>query len=315
MAEFNNFALIRLIISIFLFLLQLQTIRQFLIHKDFQFTCFRIMLFTAIFDLVEQFIQGILPVFIYFYDFFACWKWLEKMFGALNQSAYTSLFLLNLMLAINRLFMVIKIYLLYDYGENEPKWENVLNRVLGSAIALYFVTIFALFCTPFFGVRFHDEFFVWTNDMNATWMEAEGMVEMYFFNNAFPISTMLIYLATFVILKWENKNMVENVSAYATRHKSTQRRILLQCAVQFVVFQIPGIYFMTGWDPAKTTMGRTGVVSILMVIICGVNPFIYIAMLPNFRQKFFADFPNICCWKNAAQQNAVAVLNTNSDQK
>ncbi|KAL3124277.1 hypothetical protein niasHT_006665 [Heterodera trifolii] len=151
--------------------------------------------------------------------------------------------------------------------------------------------------------------------MNATWMEAEGMVEMYFFNNAFPISTMLIYLATFVILKWENKNMVENVSAYATRHKSTQRRILLQCAVQFVVFQIPGIYFMTGWDPAKTTMGRTGVVSILMVIICGVNPFIYIAMLPNFRQKFFADFPNICCWKNAAQQNAVAVLNTNSDQK
>ncbi|KAL3112941.1 hypothetical protein niasHT_012510 [Heterodera trifolii] len=184
------------------------------------------------------------------------------------------------MLAINRLFMVIKIYLLYDYGENEPKWENVLNRVLGTAIALYFVTIFALFCTPFFGVRFHDEFFVWTNDMNATWMEAEAMVEMNFFNNAFPISTMLIYLATFVILKWENKNMVENVSAYATRHKSTQRRILLQCAVQFVVFQIPGIYFMTGWDPAKTTMGRSGVVSILMVIICGVNPFIYIAMLP-----------------------------------
>lgn len=54
-------------------------LKLFLLHAEYRFTCFRIMCCIGCCDCIWLFIQGILPLFVYFHNFFSEWNWLEKV--------------------------------------------------------------------------------------------------------------------------------------------------------------------------------------------------------------------------------------------
>lgn len=138
-----------------------------------------------------------------------------QLFGALSESVYATLYPLNLLLAINRLCVMFKLHILGEFGDGEPVWERRINKVhlpssltvccciqvLYVLIALFFVSVVAIFCTPYFGLYFKVDFYTWQNNMNLSLMEVETRIEMDYFNNVFPISTIAIYFGIFVMAK------------------------------------------------------------------------------------------------------------------
>lgn len=145
----------------------------FLAYLEFRSVfCFRIMVFIALCELYQQFVLGMNgffiqllnywsnPVFIaVFYivknnnKFRKCLQlyfnilWLlviifinfTQIHSLLNMLTLTTIFLLNSMLAINRLSVVIKMYILSDYSDGEIHWEKLINKVRKDLKYFYFL--------------------------------------------------------------------------------------------------------------------------------------------------------------------------------
>lgn len=126
----------------------LQFVQQFLHQSDFfRPAPSRILLSIAFCGAFQQIIQGILPIFLHFFNIFTVLPLLEKanhflfililsnflffqFFGALLQSSFNCLLLLNFMLPIHRLCATIRIQILHDFGDSEAKWEKRLGSVI-----------------------------------------------------------------------------------------------------------------------------------------------------------------------------------------
>ncbi|KAF7632250.1 7TM_GPCR_Srx domain-containing protein [Meloidogyne graminicola] len=133
MSSFGIYGIIELILSIIFLLIQAVTLPHFIIDKEYRkFISYRLM-----------FLIGICETYLIIGTEY--WNTWTLLTGAIYEAAFDTLFIMNLALALNRLFAM-------QVNMSESKFELFIYKCLFVFFALIFASIAALFMSPYCGL-------------------------------------------------------------------------------------------------------------------------------------------------------------------
>nr|CAD2157501.1 unnamed protein product [Meloidogyne enterolobii] len=265
-----------------------------MLYKDYrQNSCYRIMFGVCIADIFQLLANGLFILlgllnFDLSEDF-------EKWGGGINAASWNILFFLQLLLALNRCSVVLKNCFLISIKEQELPWERRLFNFLLLLSFVICVGIVYVFVSPYCGIHFTRKFY-WSYANQYPWTETVRDIE-YKSTGFLPLITFIAYISIVCILKWRRGN--QNTGEILSRQ---ERRILLQTSSQFLPLSLLMIcgYLL----PNNASLDLIAFLNIGSMLICGVNPILYLALNVQFRERFLL---MICCRKEKKNKFVMAI--------
>nr|CAD2166041.1 unnamed protein product [Meloidogyne enterolobii] len=273
------FASLRLIMSIVFLLLQLLTL-PFILRKEYrEETSYRLMFIIGVTELYLIITMGIYP-FIAIDNLYQ--SWIEKIIGSFTDAAFDLFFLLNFVLAINRLCTILKLYIFNVFKKTDTQIESFIYKFLYIISMIAFTIISIIFLSPYCEIYLNRENNGWQYNTNYTLSLTMRNIEYYGYLSI-PTICFIIYCSIALVIKINARKFLNNHNNSAnTSQKNQEIRILIQSFIQFLVFIAPTIYGFMPRYGAMTSLEHE-LLNSASILFCGISPMLYMILLRKFR--------------------------------
>uniref|UniRef100_A0A915LX21 G-protein coupled receptors family 1 profile domain-containing protein n=1 Tax=Meloidogyne javanica TaxID=6303 RepID=A0A915LX21_MELJA len=209
---------------------------------------------------------------------------------------------MNLALALNRLFVMVKLYILKQVNVSESAWELMFYKFLFAIFGLITTGITLLFISPYCGLYLDGENNCFRYDKELKY----SIYAYHFESKLYLISTIccfIIYCGIVLLIKVNAPKVSQfGNSTLGQNRRNREMRILIQSFIQYVLFLFPLAFGMIGAEPGWSMIDYYGLITIIEIIFFGLNPILYFISLSSFRIKVIN---GLCFWKKTNANSVV----------
>uniref|UniRef100_A0A914IDX1 G-protein coupled receptors family 1 profile domain-containing protein n=1 Tax=Globodera rostochiensis TaxID=31243 RepID=A0A914IDX1_GLORO len=300
----NPFSLMNILICTPMLVLQLMTLPIFLIYPNYRNNvCFRILFTNGVTDCLQlapmlmfaalNLITDQIPI------------WLQMICGSIVINAWNLLVMQHLLLAINRLIVILRARFLGSSLILDEETEAKLFNVAHAFCWTLFFVIIALHQTRYMGDLFFSGTSQFVFDISKPYTQTIREV-FWCATVVMPIVCLIIYIVIIAIAKMSRISTRRNdVKATNGRRppllNDYERRLLVQAIILYVVMGL----LIIAWNSFSSCDGEICVGKLLKIIpisltrtnhvyliqapwmvYCGLNPILFLIMNREFRNRF-----------------------------
>uniref|UniRef100_A0A914HLA7 G-protein coupled receptors family 1 profile domain-containing protein n=1 Tax=Globodera rostochiensis TaxID=31243 RepID=A0A914HLA7_GLORO len=300
----NPFSLMNILISTPLLVLQLMTLPIFLIHSNYRNNvCFRILFTNGVTDCLQLAPMLMFAVLNLITDQIPIW--MQMICGSIVINAWNLLVVQHLLLAINRLIVILRARFLGSPFMLDVETEAKLFNIAHAFCWTLFVVIIALHQTSYMGALFFPGTSQFVFDNSKPYTQAVREV-LWYATVVMPIICLIIYtvIIAMAIVSRISTRICDIIATNGKRPSLTnvhERRLLVQAIILYVGMVLLSI----AWNSFSSCAGKICYGKVLQIIpisltrtnhvyliqgpalvYCGLNPILYLIMNREFRNRF-----------------------------